>query len=334
MVLLLAGTLGLAQDPADDKLPEQLGSMAERVLDKVEPYIVSILVDREKEKAPPRPRGRNRPTVFRNRPVGPVTGTIADDEGHILTSYFNVSGNVNKITVTVEGEEYEAELRGYNGSLDIALLKIDAQGLPAPPTADLDKLKVGDPVYAIGKSPKGGDLTLDAGMVSALFRYNGRMLQHDGSANFGNTGGPLVDARGRVLGITCLITTERADRFGQNSGISFAARWDRIDAVMPKLVAGEKIKVEMRPYLGVTLNNEYTGKGAGIAQVQPGTAAEKSGFESGDVIIRFGEFKVDAWGDLVNAIRSHKPEDTVKVLVVRKGKEIELEVTLGSRPDN
>lgn len=327
------------QDPVDspaEKAPlvHELEGMAQRVLDRAGRVVVAIRVQREKEPAPPNPTGNNRPSVFRTRPDGPTSGMILDADGHILTSYFNVQGKVSKIEVEYEGRLYEASLVGYNGTLDVALLKIEASGLPVPEMGDPEALRVGDPVYALGCGPDGKGLTIDPGVVSATDRYGNRCIQHDGSANFGNAGGPLVDAQGRVVGITGKISTGRGDRFGQNSGISFAARWDRIKPFLPQLKAGAKVETEQRPYLGVENDTEFTGRGAGIARAQPGSAAEKAGIKDGDVIIEFGGRRISSWNDLTAAIRARRPGDKVKIKVKRGEEELELEVELGSAADN
>jgi S1-C subfamily serine protease len=337
--LLLAAAAARAQDPVDsppEKSPlvEELEGMAQRVLNRAGPIVVAIRVQREKEPAPPNPTGNNRPSVFRTRPESPTSGMILDSEGHILTSQFNVSGKVQKIEVEFDGRVYEAALVGFNGTLDVALLKIDASGLPVPTMGDATKLRVGDPVYALGRCPDGKGLTIDPGVVSATDRYGNRCLQHDGSANFGNAGGPLVDAHGRVVGITGKISTGRGDRFGQNSGISFATRWDRIEAFLPQLKSGAKLETEQRPYLGVENDAEFAGRGAGIARAQPGSAAEKAGIKDGDVIVEFGGRRINSWNELTDAIRARRPGDKVKLKVKRGEEELELEVELGSAADN
>jgi len=339
MTLLMLLAAAWVQDPVDSpadkpKLVEELESMAQRAADRAGKFVVSVRIDREKEPAPPTPTGQNRPSVFRTRPTAPVSGTLISGDGLILTSQFNVSGKVKKVEVDLDGKTYEAQIVGYNGTLDVALLKIEAEGLPAPAFGDLTALNVGDPVYALGRAPDGKGLTLDPGVVSAKDRYGNRCIQHDGSANFGNAGGPLVDAEGRIVGITCKISTGRGDRFGQNSGISFAARWDKIEAFLPQLKTGAKVETEQRPFLGVENDPEYRGKGAAIARAQPGGAAEKSGMKDGDVVISFDGKAIETWNDLTVAIRARKPGDKVKVKVKRGEEELEFDIELGSAADN
>jgi S1-C subfamily serine protease len=348
MLLLLLFTLtqstGIKDEPAKPKLVEELESMAEHAADVAAPAVVAITIEREapkKEQPAPQGPGRNNPSrnllrgggVFENRPEGcAVSGTIVDSSGLILTSYFNVDGKIKKITVQLpNGESKEAELVGFHSPLDIALLRVQAKGLATLTPAEPKKVGVGLPVYALGRSPEGNHLTLNAGIVSALGRFGGRILQHDGETNYGNAGGPLVDAQGRLVGITCKIHTKYAALYGQNSGLGFAAPWDKISEVLAQLKQGAKIDAEKRAYVGVQSDTNSTAKGAAVSTVQPGTPAEKAGLKNGDVIVEFDGVRLDTWDDFTREVTKKKPGDKVKLKVKRGDKEIEYELVLGER---
>lgn len=339
-----AQSTGVKPDADKPKLVEELESMAERAADVGSPAVVSIFVEREadpkpadKPKNPNPPRQPNRPQsrpgVFDNRPSGSaVSGTIIDADGLILTSFFNVEGKIKKITVRLpNGETYEGQMLGYHGPLDIALIKIEAKGLSTLAPGDPKKLFVGQPVYALGRTPDGGHLTLNEGIVSAVGRFGGRHIQHDGETNYGNAGGPLVDAKGRLLGITCKIHTKYAALFGQNSGIAFSAPWDKISDVLAQLKKGEKIEAEKRAYVGVQADQNSSAKGAAVQSIPAGTPAEKAGIKAGDLITEFEGIKLESWDDFIREVGKKKPGDKVKLKVKRGDKELDFELVLGER---
>lgn len=345
-LLLMAQSTGVSEDTvAKPKLVEELETMAERAADLGAPAVVSILVDREIERPatpppqqPPQRRGRQRttprgPGVFDIRPVDcAVSGTIIGSDGLILTSYFNVDGKVKKISVQLpNGETHAGELVGFHGPLDIALIRIKATGLSTLGAGDPRKLFVGQPVFALGRSPEGNHLTLNPGVVSAMGRFNGKMIQHDGETNYGNAGGPLVDSQGRLLGITSKIHTKYGGLFGQNSGIAFSTTLDKINEVLPQLKSGAKIEAEKRAYVGVQADTNSSAKGAAVQLVQPNTPAAKAGMKNGDLIVMFDGVKVASWDDFTRETGKKKPGDKVAVKVIRGDKEVELEVVLGER---
>jgi serine protease Do len=346
LLALLAQSTGVKEDTvAKPKLVEELESMAERAADIGAPAVVSIFVEREADKPatpppqqqPPRQGGRQRtprgPGVFDIRPSGcAVSGTIIDPAGLIVTSYFNVDGKIKKLSVQLpNGETQDGELVGFHGPLDLALIKVKATGLSTLAAGEVKKMFVGQSVYALGRSPEGNHLTLNAGVVSAMGRFNGKMIQHDGETNYGNSGGPLVDAQGRLLGITSKIHTKYAGLYGQNSGIAFSTPLDKILEVLPQLKNGAKIEAEKRAYVGVQADLNSSAKGAAVQMVQPNTPAAKAGIKNGDLIIMFDGVKVESWDDFTRETGKKKPGDKVIVKVKRADKELDIEVVLGER---
>ncbi len=324
--------------PRDTRtLVDEMDSTAQQVIEEVGKSTVRIRVEREPEPKPPRSaRGTMADAtggVFRFRPDDyTCSGTIVDPEGLILTSYFNVEGKYKRIRVTLSnGSEHDAELKGFDAPLDVALLKIEAKGLPTLKYGELKKLQLGQDIHVLGRNPDNG-VSFSSGVLSAFDRFAGRMVQMDADTNYSNAGGPLVDSRGRLIGIVCKIHTRYAATYGQNSGVSFAATWDKIAEAMPSLKDGQKVQVEKRPFLGVSYDNApVDGGGVRVSQVHPNTSASRAGLQEGDVILEFGGMKIEGSSDLVREIARHKPAEKLKLKVSREGKELELDLTLGER---
>jgi serine protease Do len=272
--------------------------------------------------------------VFQYRPDDYVcSGVVADPDGHVLTSYSNVEGEVKKIVVTLStGAQHDAQLVGFDAPLDVALLKISARDLPTPKISELKRLRLGEPVCVIGRNPDGRQPSISTGVVSALDRFAGRMVQTDADTNFSNAGGALVDERGRLIGIVCKVHTRYAATYGQNSGVGFASTWDKIAEAMPDLKSGQKVSVEKRPFLGISYDNTSgDSDGVTVSQVHPNTAADRGGIKEGDVITEFAGTRIKNSNDLVKEIVKRKAGEGIKVKVLREGAEVELDVQLGER---
>jgi S1-C subfamily serine protease len=322
----------LVQDPIHTRshdLPADLEQIHATVIETAAPAVVGLRVDREPEaRKAPSPAG-----VFGERPAGATcSGLIVDPAGYIVTSWFNVEGKLRKIVAILhDGSEHEAKLLGYDAPLDIALLKIQAQKLPTLQYVRAADLEQGEPVYALGRAPGGRALSFNPGVLSARERFAGKMVQTDARTNFGNVGGPLVDRRGRVIGVTCKISTRTAMTYGQNSGVSFAAAWEKIAEAMPSLKQGARQATERRPFLGITYDSESTDKGVRILDVHPGTAAEKGGVKPGDRILEFGGQAVETPTELLRQIHKLKIGDEVKLKIRRGSETLDLVVKLGER---
>lgn len=318
-------------------LIDEMDSAAQKLIEDVGPAVVSLRVERDPEPKPPRSsRGGLADLgggVFRYRPDSYLcAGTIVDPEGFILTSYFNVEGKFKKIKVILSnGSEYEAELKGFDAPLDVAVLKIPAKNLPTLKYCELKKLQLGQDVFVLGRTSE-GQVSFGSGVLSAFDRFAGRMVQTDADTNYSNAGGPLVDARGRLVGVICKIHTRYAATYGQNSGVSFASTWDKIAEALPGLKDGAKVQVDKRPFLGISYENTAPDAvGVTVSQVHPNTAAAKAGIKDGDVILEFGGVKVNSSTDLVREIGRHKAGEALKIKVLSEGAEKELDLVLGER---
>jgi len=287
------------------------------------------------------------------------SGFVIDADGNILTNAHVVDGAV-KVTVQFDDDRtVDARIVGKDVSTDLALLRVDPDGLdlhPIPFGSSKD-VHVGDPVLAIG-NPFGLDRTLTTGVVSALQRQitapNGfairDVIQTDAAINPGNSGGPLLDATGKVIGINSQIATSS----GGNVGIGFAVPIETAQEVLPALKQGKPVE---RAYLGVssrTIDGSLAGaglpvkRGALIQSVEQGSAADKAGLRAGgisaqlatgesvqlggDIIVAIDGKEITSSDEVAEAISAKKPGDKVKITFVRDGVRKTVEATLGNRP--
>lgn len=269
------------------------------------------------------------------------SGFILTSDGFVVTNYHVVEDATTVTVQLYDGREFSAQIVGYeNNSCDVALLKIDANDLPTVSVGNSDDLQVGDQVCAIGNPL--GELTfsLTVGYVSSLDREintDGRpinMLQTDAAINAGNSGGPLFDMNGNVIGIN---TAKYSASAGETSveGLGFAIPINDIMKIADDLT--QYGYVTGKPYLGVSVGDsgnygENLPAGAYIGEVIPGYAAEKAGLQVGDVIVGLGESVIGSQSDLSKALSSHSAGETVAVTVYRAGQYLSLQVTLDERP--
>jgi putative serine protease PepD len=273
--------------------------------------------------------------------TGTATGSgfVIDSSGLIVTNAHVVDG-ASSITVKLgDGKPQKATLVGKDESTDIALLKIDPNGQQLHPLAlaDSSTVHVGDPTYAIG-NPFGLDRTLTTGVVSALQRQiqapNGfsidNVIQTDAALNPGNSGGPLLDAQGRVIGVNSQIESDSSSASGQagNVGIGFAVPSNTVRNVVTQL---QKSGHVAHAWLGVATTDASTG-GAQVGSVVSGSPAAKAGVRQGDVITAVGGTSVTDTASLGDAVDSHAVGQTVKLTVRRGGDLKTLTVKLGDRP--
>ncbi len=270
------------------------------------------------------------------------SGFIISSDGYVLTNN-HVIGEAGEISVRLnDRREYKATLVGADPRSDLALLKIDETGLPSLKLASAYNLKVGEWVVAIG-SPFGLDYSASAGIVSAIGRSlptaRGEdyvpFIQTDVAINPGNSGGPLFNLDGEVVGINSQIYT----RSGGSIGLSFAIPANVAAEVVEQLK--DKGHVD-RGWLGVYIQDvdknlaESLGlekpSGALIAQVEPDSPADEAKLEAGDVVIEFDGRKIIDASDLPHTVGTLAPGKKTTVLVIRKGKERKLGVTVGTRP--
>lgn len=279
------------------------------------------------------PHGRQRP----NQPQKPQqtglgSGVILTDDGYIMTNN-HVVENADELKVTIggKGKEYLAKVIGTDPSTDVALIKIDATGLPHATFGDSAKLRVGDVVLAVG-SPMGLDQSVTQGIVSAKGRSRMGVIASKGTAGYedfiqtdaainpGNSGGPLVDAAGRVIGINTAIET----RSGMFSGIGLAIPINMALSVATDLLDDGKVE---RGFLGIQMDPvepsmaDFLGlkdeTGVTVTRVVDGSPASKAGFEEGDVVVSANGDSVEEPSKLRLMISSKQPGEAVKFGVVR-----------------
>ncbi len=282
----------------------------------------------------PRPPGGGAPREFENKSLG--SGFIISGDGYILTNAHVVDA-ADEVTVRLtDKREFKARIIGADKRTDVALLKIEAAGLPAVKLADPSQLRVGEWVIAIG-SPFGFDNSVTAGIVSAKGRSLPQenyvpFIQTDVAINPGNSGGPLFNMRGEVVGINSQIYS----RSGGYMGVSFAIPIDLAMEVQTQLRASGKVS---RGRLGVVIQEvtkelaESLGlsrsMGAVVNAVEKGGPADKAGLEAGDVILKFEGKAINASADLPRLVGGTKPGSHAVVQVWRRGNLRDISVTVG-----
>jgi serine protease Do len=264
------------------------------------------------------------------------SGFILTDDGYILTNQHVVADSQQVIVRLSDGREMPATIVGSDERSDLALLKIDARGLPAVKMADMSKLRVGEWVMAIG-SPFGFDYSATAGIVSAKGRTLDTeqyvpFIQTDTAINPGNSGGPLFNLRGEVVGVNSQIYSQT----GGFMGVAFAVPIDLAAKVAREL--REKGKVT-RGWLGVVVQEVDRGlaksfglsrpRGALVARVLPGSPAGQAGLRPGDVILSYNDIELKSSKELPPLVGGGDPADTINLHVVRDGKNITIRVQLG-----
>jgi putative serine protease PepD len=266
------------------------------------------------------------------------SGFVFDAQGHIVTNQ-HVIGDSTSIKVEFwNGAVYDARVIESDSSTDLAVIKVSApSSLLHPLTlANSNTVQVGDGVIAIG-SPFGLAGSVTSGIVSALHRSMtspnhftiGDSIQTDAPINHGNSGGPLLNSSGQVIGVTTQIQTES----GGNDGVGFAVPSNTIHRIAPKLVAGEKVH---HAYLGIYVEDAKTSSsataGALASQVKPGTPAALAGLRRGDVIVRLDGAKVTSSDDLTRILDLKQPGSKLAATYLRGGTSHTVTITLGTRP--
>ena len=266
------------------------------------------------------------------------TGFVVDGKGNIVTAAHVVDG-ASSITVKFQdGTTRTAKLLGKDNATDVAVLSVDPSGLSLHPLAlgSSASLVVGDQVAAIG-DPFTYDRSLSTGIVSGLDRTisapNGFTVAHaiqtDAALNPGNSGGPVLDSAGRVIGIVDQIATNGSTS-ATSSGVGFAVPIDLVRSELPQLEAGQTVR---HAYLGVSTSDAGTATpGALIQSVTTGGPAANAGLRSGDIVTSIGTATIKGTNDLVAAIATHQAGDRVAAGVRRGSQTIKVTVTLGTQP--
>lgn len=270
------------------------------------------------------------------------SGFIVSKDGYILTNN-HVVDEAETITVQLpEGKEYPAKKIGSDSSTDIALLKIDASNLPALTLADSSKVETCEWVIAIG-NPFGLQASVTTGVISAKGRSDldilrvEKFFQTDAAINMGNSGGPLINLNGEVIGMNTAI----ASSTGGYMGIGFAIPSNLLKEVMEELIQHGQLS---RGYLGVALQRVDADiatavgldkpQGALVSEVVPGSPAESAGLQSGDIILELQGAPVESLGAFRNIVALAKPGTDLSMKVRREGKELTLTAKVGQNPEH
>ena len=268
------------------------------------------------------------------------SGFIISEDGYILTNYHVIEyadlGGYEISVILHDGTRYEASIVGSEKSNDVAVLKIDANGLTPVTLGNSDEILVGDEVHAVGNPLGELEFSMTNGHISALDRVittdsSGdeiSMFQFDAAVNKGNSGGPLYDSEGRVVGIV----TAKYSSAGVE-GLGFAIPINDAVRIAQDLI--DNGYVTGKAYLGVIIDNQYNAMlaqyyelplGAYVKSVESGSCAEKAGLHAGDVIIRLGDRDVEGYNDLKQALKAWSAGDTAEIEISRAGKTLQLEV--------
>ena len=275
------------------------------------------------------------------------SGFIISTDGYILTNYHVIDGYDSVTVATYDNETYDAEVIGYDESNDIAVLKIEAEGLQPVTFGDSSTLRVGDTVLAIGNPL--GELTfsLTRGIVSALSRdvltgsgTSMNLIQTDCAINSGNSGGALFNTRGEVIGITnAKYSASGYSGEAEIDNIGFAIPINSVKRIVTSIIENGYV---LKPYIGVSISPlseeaaNITGikAGAVVQEVTEGAPADEAGIQVHDVIVKVDDKDISNSNDLVKVISESDPGDVLTFHVYRQGKEIQLNVEVGSKTED
>ncbi|MEC8157694.1 MAG: Do family serine endopeptidase [Pseudomonadota bacterium] len=326
------------------------------IVEERSPAVVKIIAEVKSPSRSPReqmegleeleqlPEALRRFFQYRNPPAprggGTGSGFIISRDGYIVTNHHVVDGADTVVVRLSDRREFDAEVIGTDQRSDLALLRVDANGLPFLSLGDSEDLKVGQWVLAIG-SPFGLDYSVTAGIVSAKGRSlpteRGEnyvpFIQTDVAINPGNSGGPLFNLEGEVVGVNSQIFT----RSGGSIGLSFAIPARVVSNIVEQLQANGEV---VRGWLGVSIQNVDRTlaesfdldrpRGALVAQVGGNSPAERAGIESGDIIVAVDDARIEVSADLPHVVGLLAPGDVVDVTIIREGEETLLEVEIGA----
>lgn len=323
-----------------------LQDVLRNIAKSVMPAVVSITV--EGEQVIPNPYAEffndpffrrffgEQPREFRRKLQGAGSGFIVSKDGYIFSNYHVVKDATKIVVVLSDNRQFEAKVVGYDEELDFAILKINAKNLPVVAIGDSDTVQVGDFAIAIG-NPFGLSGTYTLGIVSAVGRQGmtgfQRFIQTDTAVNPGNSGGPLINIRGQVIGINTAIRSQT----GAYEGISFAIPINTAIASASQILTKGSVE---RGYMGVVLGEmDDTTKrllkienGVLIARVEAGTPADRAGLRPRDIILKVNGKTVSSPDEVQLMVGSQMPGSTITLEILRDGKKETVRVTLAKRP--
>ncbi len=326
-----APTVPLQEAPAEAKqapvLPSQEAATLVDVARSASPAVVSIQTD-----------------------SGLGSGFIYNSSGLILTNAHVVEDATSLLVALQDGRHFQAEVLGSNAGFDLAVVKIEGENLPVARLGSSSALQVGERVVAIG-NPYGLNHTVTSGVVSAVHRpvsegrgsYHQPMVQTDAAIHPGNSGGPLINMSGAVIGINTLVAAPLG-MFAQ--GLGFAIPIDTAKRIAPQLVRDGRVTNSGQPFLGLSLGSirppgsrfsdnsaqPDVEHGALIGEVVSGGPSDKAGLQSGDVIVSFGNNEVYTTDELLDSLVHYKPGDQVPAAVLRDGETVNVTITIGEAP--
>lgn len=269
------------------------------------------------------------------------SGFIITADGYILTNYHVIEtaykNNADITVMTHDGTKYTASVVGFEEDNDVAVLKIDGENLPHATIGDSNSMKVGDIVYAVGNPLGELDFSMTTGYVSALDRLIStstnsesiNMFQFDAAVNSGNSGGPVYNNKGEVIGVV----TAKYSESGVE-GLSFAIPINDASSIANDLIT--KGYVTGKAYMGVTIRNDYNSMyanyygwplGAMVKDTEKGSCAEAAGLQSGDIITKLGDKDIESYSDLKSAVKNYSAGDTAEITLYRAGESMTLTIT-------
>ena len=314
--------------PSDHEILDAYSSAVVGAVDRVGPAVVHLDVKHA-------PSGRSR-SRGGERPGGTGSGFVFTPDGFTLTNSHVIHGATAVRATLADGSEHRAEIVGDDPESDLAVIRLDATALACAELGDSGTLRPGQLVIAIG-NPLGFQATVTAGVVSALGRsiraQSGRLIagiiQTDAALNPGNSGGPLVDSRGRVVGVNTAVIAGA-------QGICFAIPVNTARFVIPRLIRDGRVQ---RSYLGVVgqsvrlsrrrmqLSHLATGRGVLVTEIAPRSPAEQAGMRPRDIILQFGDTRVTSVDDLHALLTDERIGKSERVILLRDGASRTLEVT-------
>ena len=315
----------VASPPGDDGSPvvTTSGVDVRAIVDRVGPSVVTVV------------------SIVDGVQAASGSGVILTSDGEIVTNEHVISG-ADEVRVRLAGETEPrlATVLAADPPNDLALLKIDGEGFAPAVIADPASVSVGDPVVAIGFAlGLDGGATVTTGVVSALERTLitedgalGGLVQTDAAISSGNSGGPLVNASGQVVGINTAVATSGANRSASNVGFAISAR-DLIAQldVLRRQAGGEELA---EGFLGVGIDDRRDGgSGAIITEITPNSPAEEAGLQVGDVVVSANGRSISGLGGLVALIRDGEPGSELVLTVLRDGEQLEITAVLAARPE-